>query len=374
MTKQLVLIGGGHAHMVTLANLHKFIEKGYGVTVIQPSEHHYYSGMGPGMLGGTYHPDDIRFATRKHVEAQGGKFILGKAYRIDPHKQQVLLEEAKEETGKEIAYDVLSCNAGSYVPQEIVKGDSTNIFTAKPIEKLLVAKEKIIELSSRNKITVAIVGSGPSAVEIAGNIHQLCKEQKGEMPRILLFGGRNFMSGKSRISHLVRTILERKGVEIIQAGRVQQIRDGSVVLENGQSYQADLIFSAVGVKPSQIFARSGLPIGPDGGLLVDKFLRSSRYNNIFGGGDCIYFEPEPLDKVGVYAVRQNQVLYKNLMACLDGKKELEEFTPGGKYLLIYNLGEGDGVLSKWSFTFSGKLAFRIKDYIDRRFIQSFQYS
>ncbi|MGB3222695.1 MAG: FAD-dependent oxidoreductase [Desulforhopalus sp.] len=374
MTKQLVLIGGGHAHMVTLANLHKFIEKGYGVTVIQPSEHHYYSGMGPGMLGGTYHPDDIRFATRKHVEAQGGRFILGKAYRIDPHKQQVLLEEANEGAGKEIAYDVLSCNAGSYVPREIVKGDSTNIFTAKPIENLLVAKEKIIELSAAKKITIAIIGSGPSAVEIAGNIHQLCREQKGEMPSIQLFGGRNFMSGKSRISRLVRTILERKGVEIIQAGRVQQIKDGSVVLENGQSYQADLFFSAVGVKPSQIFARSGLPIGSDGGLLVDKFLRSSRYSNIFGGGDCICFEPEPLDKVGVYAVRQNQVLYKNLMACLDGKKELEEFTPGGKYLLIYNLGEGDGVLSKWSFTFSGKLAFRIKDYIDRRFIQSFQYA
>ena len=62
MKKNLVLIGGGHAHMVTLANLHAFIEKGFGVTVIQPSEYHYYSGMGPGMLGGTYKPDDIRFA------------------------------------------------------------------------------------------------------------------------------------------------------------------------------------------------------------------------------------------------------------------------------------------------------------------------
>ncbi len=373
MTKQLVLIGGGHAHMVTLANLNKFIEKGYGVTVIQPSEHHYYSGMGPGMLGGTYHPDDIRFATRKHVEAQGGRFILGKAYRIDPHKQQILLEEEGEWAGKEITYDVLSCNAGSYVPREIVKGDSPNIFTAKPIENLLVAKEKIIELSVAKKITIAIVGSGPSAVEIAGNIHQLCREQGTETPRIQLFGGRNFMAKNSKVSRLVRSILEKKGVEIIEAGHVKQIDNGGLLLENGQSYQADLIFSAVGVKPSKIFARSGLPVGSDGGLLVDKYLRSSRYANIFGGGDCIYFEPEPLDKVGVYAVRQNEVLYKNLMAWLDDK-ELQEFTPGGKYLLIYNLGGGDGVLSKWSFTFSGKLAFRVKDYIDRRFIKAFQYA
>jgi hypothetical protein len=63
-----------------------FIHKGYGVTVIQPSEYHYYSGMGPGMLGGTYKPDDIRFATRKLVEAQGGRFVLGKAASIDPER------------------------------------------------------------------------------------------------------------------------------------------------------------------------------------------------------------------------------------------------------------------------------------------------
>lgn len=77
-TKQLVLIGGGHAHMVTLSKLRSFIEKGYGVTVIQPSDHHYYSGMGPGMLGGTYSPDQIRFDTRKVVERQGENLSVTK--------------------------------------------------------------------------------------------------------------------------------------------------------------------------------------------------------------------------------------------------------------------------------------------------------
>jgi hypothetical protein len=75
--------------------------------------------------------------------------------------------------------------------------------------------------------------------------------------------------------------------------------------------------------------------------------------------------------VGVYAVRENPVLYHNLMATLEGT-ELESFDPGGEYLLIYNLGGGVGILCKWSFIFGGKLAFRIKDYIDRRFIKEFQ--
>ncbi len=354
--------------MVTLAKLHTFIDKGFGVTVIQPSEYHYYSGMGPGMLGGTYKPDDIRFATRRSVEARGGRFILGKAYSIDPVKQLVRIAE----TDEEIPYDVLSCNAGSHVPRDILGEQTANVFTPKPIEELQAAMEKILALCAQQTVAIGVVGSGPSSIEISGNIHQLCRGKVANMPKIQLFGGRIFMSGKpERVRRLTRRILERKGIEIIESGYVQKIENDTIILENGTSYHADIIFPAVGVRPSQIFARSGLPVGPDGGLRVNDFLQSTAYPNIFGGGDCIYFASEPLDKVGVYAVRQNPVLYNNLLACLLGGP-LEKFSPGGKYLLIYNLGDGDGVLSKWSITFSGKLAFFIKDYIDRKFIREFQ--
>ncbi len=367
MKKQLLLIGGGHAHMVTLANLQNFTDKGFGVTVIQPSEYHYYSGMGPGMLGGTYQPEEIRFATRRQVEAKGGRFILGKAYRIDPHKRVVYLEGTEEE----IPFDVLSCNAGSYVPRNTMSGDFPNVFTPKPIEELLLAKEKILDLAKAGRITITVIGSGPSAIEIAGNVHQLCRRQGVTMPKIQLFGGRSFMSGRPPlVRRLVKKVLLNKGIEILEVGHVQRIDNDRIVLENGEEYRSDITFAAVGVKPSQIFARSGLPIGQDGGLQVNEYLQSIRYENIFGGGDCIHFATQPLHKVGVYAVRQNPVLYQNLLACLEGRPP-EKFSPGGTYLLIYNLGDGDGVLGKWSMAFAGKLAFSIKDWIDRRFIKTF---
>ena len=77
MKKHLVLAGGGHAHMVVLANLPTIVDQGHRVTVIGPSDHHYYSGMGPGMLGGTYRPEQVRFATRLVVEKFGGTFCPG---------------------------------------------------------------------------------------------------------------------------------------------------------------------------------------------------------------------------------------------------------------------------------------------------------
>lgn len=368
MKKQLLLIGGGHAHMVTLAKLETFISEGYGVTVVQPSDYHYYSGMGPGMLGGTYNADDIRFATREQVEAKGGQFVLDRVVKIDPEKQLVYLQN----TDQPLSYNVLSCNAGSYVPEDIVESKGDHVFTSKPIEQLQRARETILRLAAQKEITVAIVGSGPSAIEISGNVHQLCREHSLIAPKINLFSGKIFMSGRSsKVQKLVQCTLENKGITILKVGRVLKIEDKIITTDSGEDYKADVIFPAIGVKPSRIFSQSKLPVGPDGGLRVNDYLQSTQYENIFGGGDCIYFQSQPLDKVGVYAVRQNPVLYQNLFAALQGKP-LQKFQPGGDYLLIYNLGDGEGVFSKWFFTFGGKLAFRIKDYIDRKFIKNFQ--
>lgn len=365
--KELVLLGGGHAHMVTLANLRTILTAGYRVTVIQPSEYHYYSGMGPGMLGGSYHPSQIRFATRRVVEGQGGRFICARAWSIDPKKQLVQLEGSEER----LQYDVLSCNVGSSVPTDALLPDG-NTFTAKPIEGLLHAQQEILKRGKTHSLEICVVGGGPSSVEIAGNIRQLADRASLCPPSIRILAGRRLMGHQpGRIGTLARRILKKRGVEVIEGAYVKQMGQGLVTVEDGTTYRADLLFPAVGVRPSPIFSRSGLPVGSDGGLLVNAFLQSTAYPNIFGGGDCISFEPQPLDKVGVYAVRQNPVLFHNLVAALSGKP-LRSFDPGGDYLLIYNLGGGQGIFCKWPIIFSGRLAFRIKDYIDRKFIRTFQ--
>jgi NADH dehydrogenase FAD-containing subunit len=367
MTKHLVLVGGGHAHMVTLANINAFVGKGHRVTVIGPSEYHYYSGMGPGMLGGTYGPADIRFATKHVVEKQGGVFVLGKAVRVKPVEKQIQLE-----SGETVSYDLVSFNAGSYVPRLNLSEDTENIYSVKPIERLMEAQARIKELISQKSITIGILGGGPSSAEIAGNIWQLTSKHGKNRPRVKIFAGRGLMT---RFPKGVRTRVEEslrsRGVEIHSNGYVRTIESDGVILESGERCDLDFIFLAMGVRPNAIFERSGIPMGPDGGMLVNSYLQSPAYPEMFGGGDCIYFQDHPLDKVGVYAVRQNPVLFNNLMSALEGEP-LQVFNPGGDYLLVFNVGGGKGVLRKGWLTFSGRLAFVIKDYIDRRFIKKFQ--
>lgn len=361
----LVLAGGGHAHMLIMANLRLFIKQGHRVTVIGPSAYHYYSGMGPGMLGGTYTAEQIRFATKNTVESGGGKFILDSVVRINPDHKTILLA-----SGREVDYDVLSCNAGSQVNRDLISRDDGDIFTVKPIEKLLDARKRIVELASRRRVKIGIVGGGPSSAEIAGNIRHLANRKNLLTPEIKVFAGQRFMHNFTpKIQKLVKKSLTGRGIEIMDA-YAKEIKTGEIRTAEGCE-PFDVIFVATGIKPSPIFRESNLETGPEGGLLVNRFLQSPEHPDIFGGGDCIYFKDEPLDKVGVYAVRENPILLNNLMSRLVGR-ELIPFQPGSSYLLIFNLGEGVGVLHKNWITLKGRLAFIIKDYIDRKFMRRFQ--
>ena len=92
-----------------------------------------------------------------------------------------------------------------------------------------------------------------------------------------------------------------------------------------------------------------------------------------GGGDCVSLEGNTLAKVGVYAVRENRILFHNLLAVLEGGK-MEVFKPQKEFLLIFNMGDGKGIFWKKNWVWESRLAFLLKDYIDRKFMRTFQVS
>ncbi len=366
MGKHLVLAGGGHAHLVTLAHISMLRSLGHLVTVISPSDYYYYSGMGPGMLGGTYEPEQIRFAIRQQVEEQGGIFIREAITGLDPDHRRLQLA-----SGASVEYDVVSFNTGSSVALPEIIGDTATIYTVKPIERLYEARRQIKDTARRQAVTIAIVGGGPAGAEVAGNIRQLLGQGRHKT-KVTLFAGRSFLAKfPDNVRRRTRNLLEKKGVIIHEYGYLQSIKDNTLIFDCGLVEHADFIILATGVQPSPFFRQAGIATGPDGGLLVNHYLQSPDYPEIFGGGDCISFAPRPLDKVGVYAVRENPILFHNLKAFLEGEALLA-FEPGDDYLLIFNLGHHQGVLRRNRLFFTGRLAFWIKEWIDKRFMDKFQ--
>jgi NADH dehydrogenase FAD-containing subunit len=366
--KHLVLVGGGHAHMTVMLNLQDYIQRGHQVTLIGPAAHHYYSGMGPGLLGGIYRPQEVRFHVKKMVEDRGATFTQDTVTRIDADQKVLALK-----SGREIAYDVVSCNTGSFVPADEAQVDGDRIFSVKPIENLIKVRQIVQAGLGTRSPKLIVVGGGAAALELAGNLWRLV-QQTGTEAAITVCGGRSFLNSMPpKAQHYARKSLAARRIEVIEGVNVDSLKERLAILEDQREVAFDLALLAWGIKPSPLFRKSGLPTGSDGGLLVNTYLQSVAYPEIFGGGDCISFEPQPLDKVGVYAVRQNPVLYANLLAALE-ERAMQSFQPQDTYLLIYNLGNETGIFYRGQWVLKGRLIFLLKDYIDRKFMRKFQVS
>ncbi len=364
---KLVLAGAGHAHMMIMDALPEIKSKGHEVTAIGPAPEHYYSGMGPGMLGGDYTPQQISFPVKRMIEERGGAYVQDKVARIDADNRVV-----STLGGKEIPYDVLSCNLGSFVPSSSLVDKDATVYTVKPIENLLLARQRIQEIAASRQVKVIVCGGGPAALEIAGNAWAAAREGARKGAAVTVLAGKQFLKrAPESVQTRARKVLMNRGNEVVEGSYVSRVTKTGVVLDNDAIHEGDIIFMALGVQPSKVFADSGLPVGEDGGLEVNRFLQSTARPEIFGGGDCIWYSPQPLDKVGVYAVRENPILLHNVQAQLEGR-ELQAFDPGGSYLLIYNVGNREGILHKNGIAFGGKPAFWIKDYIDSKFMKRFQ--
>jgi NADH dehydrogenase FAD-containing subunit len=369
MGKHLVFVGGGHAHLTALLHLADYTQRGHRVTVISSSPYHYYSGMGPGMLSGIYRPREVRFHIKKLTEDRGGVFMEDRVIRIDPQNRLLFLQ-----SGEGIHYDLVSFNTGSEVPAgALISTPQENIFPVKPITHLLQARRFILKSIRNQSFNFIVAGGGPAGVEISANLWRVVGKNRGEARITLVAGTKLLGSFPDKVRNLALKSLLRKNIEVIEGNHIREIRRGAAVLGDGRTIAFDLAFLALGIKPSSLFRDSGLLIGEDGGLLVNTYLQSVVHPEIFGGGDCVSLAGRQLPKVGVYAVRQNPILFFNLLAALEGR-EMEIFRPQKDYMLILNMGDGRGILWKKNFVWEGRLSFLLKNMIDRRFMKKFQVS
>lgn len=370
-TIRLLLVGGGHAHLNLLNSLPGLTAAGIEAILLSPETSHPYSGMAPGMVGGQYQTEEILFPVERIVEDAGGKFVLDEAVAIDGGARIVTTS-----SGEQLSYDVVSLNVGSVVPFEsLVPGQErdaigVSIFPAKPVRYLHAARQRIRSATPPER--VAVVGGGPGGVELAANI----KSFLGAATELSLYASSAVVPRQSdRFRQLVRDRLTNLGVLLREHSRVAAVgADWINLSSNGRNVErveSDMTILATGVVPPPLIGKINAPIGPRGGLLVNRELRSVSYPTMFGGGDCIDVEGMPLDRVGVYAVRESAYLAGNIRAELLGGRS-RRFKKNGEYLIICNLADGYGVGEKRGFVARGGLVGGLKDLIDRRFMRKYQ--
>lgn len=370
MGQEVVFVGAGHAHLKAISNLHHYICQGGHATVIHPDEYLYYTNMGVGMLSGMYLPKEVRFNIKRLTLSHGGIFIQDHVVKVDPIEHELILSK-----GKKITYDVASFGIGSEIAVGAIDTSYTTVFKAKPVEQLFLAGCAIIDTLKKTKETIhiVIVGGGASGIEIVNNVWQITSLYP-EQVKITLVTRHQILPGWSpRTRKIILNRLLNKGITVETNMPVKGNTARKFLLEDGRELPFDIAIVATGLKAPDLFARSGIPTGKNGRLLVNQFLQSVRYPTIFGGGDCICFESHSPNHSSNFTKHQNHILYENLDAALLGTT-LKPFIPPKQYTQILNLGDGTGVFNSKLLTFCGKLAFTLKNYHDRKFMDEFQLS
>jgi len=365
MGRHLVLVGGGHAHLHTLSRARSIRRRGHRVTLVSPQTYHSYSGMAPGLLGGEYPAEAIRFPLDRLAEQGEVEAVWDRVARIEVSGRRLQLA-----SGATLDYDIASFNIGSDVALDIPPGLMRQVIPVKPVERLEEVRDRIMGWPSGSPCRVTVVGGGAAGVEMAGNLRSLM-DRAGVDGRVILVSAGALLDGwPERLVRKVRGNFQRRSIRVVEGKRVSLFAENCLELESGQRVPFDFALVATGVKPPRLFRDSGLSVGPDGALSVNPFLQSLDAPELFGGGDCIHFSTAPLSKVGVYAVREAPVLMHNLVAALE-ERPLSTYSPQQTFLQILNLGDHKGCLTRLPLSLFGVLPWRIKDRIDRNFMAEY---
>ncbi len=362
--KRIVLAGGGHAHLYSLARTKELVRWGFDVTLVDRSPYLYYSGMATGVISGAYAPDEHRIDVRLLVEEGGGKFVEGRIVEIRAEDREFVLE-----TGGTVPYDAASVCIGSEVPQSGLAENEAGAIRVKPVGNTGDIRRRLLAFGEDRAPRILIVGGGAAGCEVAANILALLDRLGlGDELTIAQESESLLPDAPKRAQEQIIRFLRERRARVLTSTRVTRLGDGVAWIADGREIPCDLPVLAVGVSPPDVFRASRLPTGDDGGLWVDHRLRSIGDEHLFGGGDCVSFRGEGLPKLGVFAVRQGPIIFNNLQATLTGDS-LSGYKPQKRFLYVLNLGDGTGLAVYGPLVWRGRLCWELKHRIDKKFVE-----
>lgn len=369
----IVLIGGGHSHVIALKSFGMKPEPGVVLTVITKEIEAPYSGMLPGFVAGHYTYDQCHIDVVRLAAWAGARVIQGTVTAIDRAARRVEIEGRPP-----LAYDLLSINVGITPLLEGIEGAAENGLAVKPVSTF-AARWQALEraaLDARGPRRIAVIGAGAAGFELVLAIRHHLRERApsaGINPdafSFTLIGSELLPSHNARARALARREIEAQGVTLIEGEKVVRMAPGAVHLAGGRVIAADATLLATQAGPAAWFKASGLPRDDAGFIAVRPTLQLLDDDDVFAVGDCASVIEHPREKAGVFAVRQGPVLTENLRLRARGMAA-KPFTPQSDFLTLLSTGRRHAIAARNGLAFSGDLLWRWKDRIDRAFMDKF---
>lgn len=365
--RDLVLVGGGHAHALALRMLAMRPLAGLRITLVSPDSHTPYSGMLPGLIAGHYRFEDTHIDLARLCQWAGARFVRGAACGLDPANSLLELDGRPP-----LGWDVLSLDIGSQPELASVPGAAQYTVPVKPVAGLWQRWQALRgRLDDRGSEPghIAVVGGGAGSVELVLAMAHALRGRGGRFSLVSAAG--EILPGYNpRARRAVSRALAAAGVDLVCDAQVREVRPGRLVVDSNELGPFDDIFWCTGAAPAPWVAASGLQTDHQGFLALRDTLQSVGDERVFGAGDIATQLDHPRPRAGVFAVRQGPVLAHNLGRFLLGQS-LREHRPQRRFLSLLSLGERRATADRGPFSATGAWVWRWKDRIDRRFMRRF---
>ncbi len=367
LTRDAVLVGGGHAHALVLRRWGMRPLPGARLTLIDPNPTAPYTGMLPGHLAGHYDRHELDIDLVRLARFAGARLVIGRVVALDPEARTVVVETALGR--RTIEWDVASLDIGIHSEMPELPGFDRHAVAAKPLGAL--ARRWATHLAALRDGTaadgLAVIGGGVAGVELSmAMAHGAAVAAGRPVPMTVIESGRAL----SHLGHAARGVLRGRmadlGIALIELADVARVEAGAIVLADGRHIAAGFVTGAAGARPHAWLEGAGLPL-TDGFVTVDASLRSTGARHVLAAGDCAHMAHAPRPKAGVYAVRAAPVLHANLRAAM-GAGPWRRYRPQRDYLKLISTGDKSATAEKFGLCLSGPWLWRLKDRIDRRFM------
>jgi len=374
ISTDIVLLGGGHAHVHVLKAFAERQLPGVRVTLVARDLETPYSGMLPGVIAGHYEPDAAHIDLVRLAAVTGTRLIHAEAIGLDRAAKRVRLAGRPP-----IAYDILSIDIGITPDLASIAGATAYGIAVKPIGAFLAKLEQLrLRCRAGAVRRIAVVGGGAGGVELLLSLRTRLRAddvRDGRDPGIsfaLVTAEALMATHNSRVRRAFQKHLAVAGVAVHEQCRVTALKPGAIACRDGRTIPADAVLLATHAAPPAWFAASGLARDAAGFLAVLPTLQVANDPDIFAAGDCADLIKTPREKAGVYAVRAGPPLAGNL-ARHARRQPLRPWRPQRWHLAVISTGERYAVASRGPLKAEGAWLWTVKDWIDRRWMNMYRH-
>ena len=373
--RDIVLVGGGHSHVVVLKQFAMNPLPGVRLTLICRDTHTPYSGMLPGYIAGHYSYDDVHIDLSRLAQFAGARFYRDEVTGIDLGQKKVICKQHPP-----VIYDKLSVNIGSTPRVSAVAGAGEYSIPVKPINRFnrrwLALLDRIE--AHEGPLHVAIVGGGAGGVELALSIQYRLQNELRDLGKdpaqvylhLFTAGSTVLPTHNHRVQSEFARVLEERGIHLYTGMEITQVNAGELVTATDRVFPADEILWVTQAGGAAWLQDTGLALDESGFIKTNCFLQSISNEHVFAAGDIASMVNTPREIAGVFAVRQGKPLARNLRRAVQGKPLLA-YRPQRHWLALISTGNQYAVASHGPLGFSGNWVWRWKDWIDRRFMRKF---